>query len=126
MSRSMAARSKLTPRSTADAAEDKLHGRDKAGDEMPEWIADKKQRAAKIRQAKAELEAEATAAAEAKLTAAGAAEKQAAEGRRKGGRKDAPPSPAPDPKAQKNFTDPDSRIMKSKDGFVQAYNAQIA
>jgi hypothetical protein len=32
----------------------------------------------------------------------------------------------PDPKAQKNFTDPESRIMKSKDGFVQAYNAQIA
>jgi hypothetical protein len=32
----------------------------------------------------------------------------------------------PDAKAQKNFTDPESRIMKSKDGFIQAYNAQIA
>jgi hypothetical protein len=32
----------------------------------------------------------------------------------------------PDPKAQGNFTDPDSRIMKSKEGFVQAYNAQAA
>ena len=32
----------------------------------------------------------------------------------------------PDAQAQKNFTDPESRIMKSKDGFVQAYNAQIA
>jgi len=32
----------------------------------------------------------------------------------------------PDAKAQKNFTDPQSRIMKSKDGFVQAYNAQAA
>jgi hypothetical protein len=38
----------------------------------------------------------------------------------------APPSTAPDAKAQKNFTDPQSRIMKSKDGFVQAYNAQAA
>jgi hypothetical protein len=37
-----------------------------------------------------------------------------------------PPSTEPDAKAQKNFTDPDSRIMKSKDGFVQAYNAQAA
>ena len=37
----------------------------------------------------------------------------------------APPSTTPEPKAQKNFTDPESRIMKSKDGFVQAYNAQI-
>lgn len=32
----------------------------------------------------------------------------------------------PDPKAQRNFTDPDSRIMKAKTGFLQGYNAQIA
>src|SRR5664280_3760871 len=38
----------------------------------------------------------------------------------------APPSDQPDPKSQRNFTDPESRIMKSKDGFVQAYNAQAA
>jgi transposase len=112
---------------TVDAEEDKLHGSDKTGDEMPAWVADKQQRAEKIRQAKAELEAEAKAAAEAKLKEqADAAEKQEAEGRRKGGRKAAPPSPTPDAKAQKNFTDPESRIMKSKDGFVQAYNVQIA
>ena len=65
--------------------------------------------------------------AEAKLKAeAEAAEKREAEGRRKPGPKAAPPSTEPDAKAQKNFTDPDSRIMKSKDGFVQAYNAQAA
>src|SRR6202795_1539866 len=111
----------------AEAAEDKLPGRDKPGDEMPEWVADKKRRAEKIRQAKAELEAEAKAAAEAKLKAAAEAqEKRESKGRRKGGRKAAPPSTAPDAKAQKNFTDPESRIMKSKDGFVQAYNAQAA
>src|SRR5207253_5614457 len=35
-------------------------------------------------------------------------------------------SARPDPKAQYNFTDPDSRIMPSPDGFVQAYNVQVA
>jgi transposase len=117
----------LSAAEAADADEDKLHGRDKTGEEMPAWVADKKQRAEKIRQAKAELEAEAKAAAEAKLKAAAEAEaKREAEGRKKGGRKAAPPSTEPEPKAQKNFTDPESRIMKSKDGFVQAYNAQAA
>jgi len=117
----------LSAAEAADADEDKLHGHDKTGEEMPDWVADKKRRAEKIRQAKAELEAEAKAAAEAKLQAAAEAEaKREAEGRRKGGRKAAPPSTEPEPKAQKNFTDPESRIMKSKDGFVQAYNAQAA
>jgi transposase len=117
----------LSRAEAADAEEDKLYGRDKTGDEMPDWVADKKLRAERIRKAKAELEAEAKAAAEAKLKAeAEAAEKRAAEGRRKPGRQAAPPSTEPDAKAQKNFTDPESRIMKSKDGFVQAYNAQAA
>src|SRR5467141_2907366 len=117
----------LSTAEAADADEDNLHGRDKTGEEMPDWVADKKRRAEKIRRAKAELEAEAKAAAEAKLKAAAEAEaKREAEGRRKGGRKAAPPSTEPDAKAQKTFTDPKSRIMKSKDGFVQAYNAQAA
>jgi transposase len=110
-----------------DGEEDKLYGADKSGAEMPDWVADKKRRAERIRQAKAELEAEAKALAEAKLKAAAAAQQQReAEGRKKSGRPAAPPSTTPEPKAQKNFTDPESRIMKSKDGFVQAYNAQIA
>ena len=110
-----------------DAEEDKLYGADKTGDEMPDWVADKKRRAERIRNAKAELEAEAKASAEAKRKAAAEAQQQReAEGRKKCGRQAAPPSTVPDPKAQKNFTDPQSRIMKSKDGFVQAYNAQIA
>src|SRR6201988_370051 len=117
----------LSAAEAADAEEDKLHGHDKRGDEMPDGVADKQRRAEKIRQAKAELEAEAKAAAEAKLKAqAEAAEKQESEGRPKGGRSAAPPSTVPNPKAQKNFTDPQRRIMKSKDGFVQAYNAQAA
>jgi hypothetical protein len=117
----------LSAAEAADTEEDKLYGRDKTGEELPDWVADKQRRAEKIGQAKAELEAEAKAAAEAELKERAAAEaKREAEGRRQGGRKAALPSPTPDAKAQKNFTDPESRIMKSKDGFVQAYNAQIA
>jgi len=117
----------LSSAEAADAAEDKLYGRDKTGDEMPDWVADKKRRAETIRAAKAALEAEAKAAAEAKVKEKAAAEEKGkAEGRKKPGRKAAPASGEPDPKAQKNFTDPESRIMKSKDGFVQAFNAQAA
>ena len=117
----------LATAEAVDAEEDRLHGKTKTGEEMPAWVADKKKRAEKIRQAKAELEAEAKAAAEAKLAAeAEAAEKRTAEGRKKPGPPAAPPSADPAPKAQKNFTDPESRIMTSKDGFVQAYNAQAA
>ena len=117
----------LSSAEAADAGEDKLYGRDKSGEEMPDWVADKKRRAEIIRAAKAALEAEAKAATEAKVKEETAAEeKRQAEGRRKPGPKAAPPSGEPAPKAQKNFTDPESRIMKSKDGFVQAYNAQAA
>src|SRR6516162_10091280 len=101
----------LSTAAAADAEEDKLYGRDKSGEEMPDWVADKQRRIEKIRAAKAELEAEAKAAAEAKRKAEDeAASKREAEGRRKGGRKAALPSPTPDAKAQKNFTDPESRI----------------
>ena len=111
----------------ADAAEDELYGRDKRGDELPAWVADKKRRAAKIRAAQAELEAEAKAAAEEeRRRRTEAEEKRIAEGRKKNGFAPKPPSDEPDDKAQRNFTDPESRIMKSKDGFVQAYNGQLA
>jgi len=117
----------LAAAEAADAEEDKALGRDRTGEEMPDWVADKKRRAQKIRAAKAELEAEARAAAEAKAKAeAGAEEQRRKEGRKKPGKPAAPPSGEPDPKAQKNFTDPESRIMKTKDGFIQGYNAQAA
>ena len=70
----------------ADAKEDKTFGGDKSGEEMPDWVADKKRRAEKIRAAQAELEAEAKALAEAKAKAqAEAEEKRKAEGRKKSG-----------------------------------------
>jgi transposase len=113
----------LSADEAADAEEDKAFGRDKS--ELPKWVADKKKRAAKSRPAKAELEAEAKAAAAAKAQAQ-AEERRRAEGRKKPGKPAAPPSDEPDPKARKNFTDPESRIMKTKDGFIQGYNAQAA
>jgi len=75
----------------------------------------------------ASLEAEARLAAQEERRIAAEKEKQRqAEGRKNPGKPAAPPSEEPDPKAQRNFTDPQSRIMKSKDGFVRAYNAQAA
>ncbi len=110
----------------ADKEEDRLHGQ-KRGDEMPDWVADKEKRLAKIRQAKAELEAEAKAAAEAETRRRAEAEEQRrAAGRKKSGKPPAPPKKDPEGKAQRNFTDPESRILKTKDGYIQGYNAQAA
>jgi len=110
----------------ADAAEDKLHG-DKRGEELPDWVADKQKRLQKIRAAKAALEAEAKAAADEAMRRREAAEKQRkAAGRKKSGKTPAAAKTEPEGKAQRNFTDPESRILKTKDGYIQGYNAQAA
>jgi transposase len=93
----------------ADRVEDRKQGVERRGDEMPDWVANKERRLAKIREAKAALEAEAQASAADKPN-----------GRGKG------PPGTPPAKAQRNFTDPQSRIMKTKDGFIQGFNAQAA
>ena len=89
----------------ADAEEDHRYGKDKRGDELPEELAFREGRLRKIREAKAALEAEAEAQAE-------------AEGGNHPG--------VPGDKAQRNFTDPESRIMPGPGGrdFQQAYNCQ--
>jgi transposase len=118
----------LAAAEAADAEEDKLHGA-KRGDEMPEWVADKQKRIEKIRKAKAELEAEAKAAAEEeRWIRAEAEEQRIPEGRRKrpGGKPEKVITDAPDAKAQRNFTDPDSRIMTTRNGVIQGWNAQAA
>src|SRR6202161_1814685 len=116
----------LAAAEAADAQEDTLYG-DKRGDEMPDWVADKEKRLQKIREAKAALEAEAKAAAEAEIQAQAEAEgRRRAEGRKKTGKAPAPPKAEPGGKAQRNFTDPESRILKTKDGYIQGYNAQAA
>jgi hypothetical protein len=119
-----------------DAAEDARYGKGTRGDELPADLARRESRLAKIRAAKADLEAEARA--EAVVAAAVAQAKRAARERqtRETGRKPKGPAPTvpdptqarPDPKAQRNFTDPASRIMQdgATKSFVQAYNAQAA
>jgi transposase len=116
----------LAAAEAADAEEDQLHG-NKRGDELPEWVADRQKRLAKIREAKAALEAEAKAAAEEETRRRTEAEaKRIAEGRKKNGKTPAPPREEPAAKAQHNFTDPDSRVLLTKDGYIQGYNAQAA
>ena len=119
-----------------DAAEDAQYGKGKRGDELPAELARRTSRIAKLREAKAALEA--AAQAQAAEAAAGAQAQQAerpkqaeATGRKPKGRPPQAPDPTqaqPKPKAQRNFTDPESRIMKdgATKSFVQAYNAQAA
>jgi transposase len=116
----------------ADAAEDARFGPERTGDEVPAGlsgeIARRERRLATIRAAKEALEREARAEAEA-IRAADRAERErrAAAGEpKKPGKRPDPPGVPPDD-AQRNFTDPDSRIMRDADrAFVQAYNAQLA
>jgi transposase len=124
----------LAEAARVEAEEDGKYGKGKRGDELPKELARRERRLKKIREAKAALEQEASAAAEKKPAevAAQLREREKPErerGRKLGGR----PPQAPDPEqappkaqAQRNFTDPDSRIMKdgATQAFVQAYNAQ--
>ncbi len=107
-----------------DEAEDKRYGKGVRGDELPEELRHKESRLAKIKEAKEALEREARERVERERRAQ--AEKRA--GRDPRGRPPQPPSEEPDPKAQRNFTDPDSRIMKdgATKAFVQAYNCRAA
>jgi len=126
----------LAEAARVDAEEDAKYGKGKRGDELPQELARRESRLKKIREAKAALEAEAREAAQQKQREVEARLKERDQqeeerGRKFGGRPPQAPDPAqakPEPKAQRNFTDPDSRIMK--DGatkeFVQAYNAQAA
>ena len=120
-----------------DAAEDARFGKDRHGDELPVELRRRESRLQKIHQAKAALEQEAKEEAEQKRaeTEQKLAEREEEErrtGKKKRGRKPEAPDPEqaqPDATAQRNFTDPESRIMPdgaNKGSFVQGYNAQIA
>jgi transposase len=119
-----------------DTEEDAKYGKGCRGDELPEELRRRESRLKKIREAKKALEEEARKKAEKK---AGEARerikererKEREQGRKFGGRLPQVPNPdeaKPRDNAQKNFTDPDSRIMvdKSTNSFAQAYNAQAA
>lgn len=112
----------LAQADAADTSEDAAHGADQRGDELPEWVVNKQRCLAKLAEAKAALEAEAAADA----PSAGPAPAAEPAGRIHEPAAAPPAPPAPEPKAQRNFTDPDSRIMKTHDGWQQAYNPQAA
>jgi len=98
----------LAQAEAADEEEDRRHG-DKRGGELPEELRRRETRLAKIKQAK-------------KVVEQRAREKAAVAGKSADEVKKAKPTD----KDQYNFTDPESRIMKGGDGFVQGYNAQAA
>lgn len=114
---------------TVDEQEDARYGKGKRIEELPEDLRRRQDRIAKIKQAKQSLEDAAKAKADAKREAMAKQEealKQA--GKTRKGKPPKDPSDEPDPKAQRNFTDPESRIMKdsASKSFEQAYNCQIA
>jgi hypothetical protein len=102
-----------------DAEEDELYGKDQRGDELPDWVANKQERIAKMKEAMESLEAEAKAAENTDPA-------EPPEPRAKRGRPPKTPPGTPEDKAQRSFTDPESRIMKGRDGFIQGYNCQAA
>ncbi len=104
-----------------DAAEDGRFGEDFRGDELPDELRRREDRLAAIRSAKERLEARQRQADEAR------GRKPGQKRNPKGGRPYKREYGEPDGKAQENFTDPQSRIMKtSSEGFQQCYNAQVA
>lgn len=96
----------LAQAEATDAEEDAQYGPDRRGDELPAELARRETRLERIREAKRALEERAREQAKSK----GKPEAEA----------------KPEAKMQYNFTDPESRIMKGADGFVQAYNVQLA
>lgn len=103
----------------ADEAEDREPG-SSAGDELPAWVVNKEQRRKRIGAAREQLEAEAKANQEPDNDPTPPSPKN----------KKSPPKhdgdAKPDDKTQLNFTDSDSKIMVSRDGYIQGYNCQAA
>jgi transposase len=109
----------LAESQAADDADDDQHGPDRRGDELPAELERRDTRLAKIREAMAALEAEAREAETERR------ERMAAEAKKPRKPRDGRDPFAPKPKTQRNFTDPDSKIMKTADGsFHQCYNGQ--
>jgi len=109
----------LAQAAASDAREDAAYGVDRRGNELLDWVMNKQHRLEKIRAAKAALEADAQDDAGAKKRKA-----DHPSDRPRRGRPAQHPPGTPHDRAQRNFTDPDSRSMKTQDGFIQGYNAQ--
>lgn len=111
----------LEQAAAVDAEEDRLYGEEARGDELPEELRRREDRLAQIEAAQRRLKQRQAAADRAQGRCEGDKRKSP-----RGGRRFKREFGVPEDKAQENFTDPDSRIMKSADGFTQAYNTQIA
>jgi len=110
----------LTAQATqTDAAEDARYGVENQGDELPDELKRREQRLEKIRQAIERLRARQQEEDRAAGRSAEATDPP--EGKRK-----KRPFGEPEEKKQDNFTDPESRIMKTSTGFDQCYNGQLA
>jgi transposase len=108
-----------------DEEEDARFGLDRRGDELPEGLGRRAERLKRLQETKTRLEREAQEAArvvQEKL--AERAAEEAATGKKKRGRKPRAVEPTPSEEAKANTTDPDSRIMKTRQGYVQGYNVQ--
>ena len=108
--------------SDTDEEEDAQYGVDRRGDELPDELKHRQQRLETIRAAKARLEAE-QRQADRKRGRHPDDERRPPGGRGASFKRD---FGVPDDKAQSNFTDPESRIMKTADGFQQCFNGQLA
>ena len=108
-----------------DAEQDAALG-SRRGDELPDELKRREDRLAKIREAKARLEAAARVKADEEQKRRDDEQAQReAEGRKRRGKEPAPVDATPEDKAQTNFTDPEAKIMKqSNKGFDYSYNAQ--
>jgi transposase len=108
----------------ADRREDEAFGEDGRDDDLSGELARRETRLAKIKRAKADLEADARRRA-AEAAATRATRKGADDDTVAGEASKAGAGAVPEDKAQRNFTDPDSRVMKTSDGsFHYCYNAQ--
>jgi len=119
----------LTEAARVDAEEDARYGKGKRGDELPDDLRFKQKRLETIREAKRALEDEARAEAQRRRAELAEQERAREEsGKKRMGPPPKEPSDRPAPKAQRNFTDPDSRIMKdgATKSFEQCYNCQAA
>lgn len=108
-----------------DEEEDKKYGVDKRGDELPEGLDQEDERKKRLKECKERLEKEALAAMKGQSEKIAQREKEEKEsGEKKRGRKPRSPKEAVNEEAKANMTDPESRIMKTRSGYVQGYNAQ--
>jgi len=115
----------LSEAKAVDAEEDARYGPERRGDELPEGLGRRGERLKCLQEVKARLEQEAVMVAQAAQEHLAQREaEEAVRGKKKRGRKPTAVEPTPSERAKANITDPDSRIMKTPQAYVQGYNVQ--